>query len=449
MKYPSLILWLLIGAFVSIWSLFTLCHRGEMCFTPSLSSTLVLEGTGGLYTTTGTQFPSLDATSRALAETMQLIQSQYYETGSIDLDVMSRQAIASFVDALGDPFTSYLEPISDQSFGDALQWETNIEGIGAYISKKDGVFMIEEVIKWSPAMHIWLRPLDMIIKIDGSGLQDLDLTQAVQRIRGPRGSKVILTVVRPTSSWGDMQDFTLTRDSISIPSVSYELMTGSKGQTIAYLAVSIFGEETNKLLVSHIADITKAKVSGIILDLRGNGGGLLPESVTVASHFLPRQQEIVRADYRIYRSETYVSEWPYDLDQPLVILVDEMTASASEIIAAAIKEWRCGSWSVRAWSWDMTWAVKPANYENGFLASCNVFLVWQKTFGKWSIQSLQPVRFGGSLKITIGKRFTPSGLSVNHLGIMPDYLTPFDTKRFQSDNYDSQLEKAKELLLRK
>jgi len=92
-----------------------------MCFTPSLSSTLVIEGTGGLYTTTGKQFPSLDATSKALTETMQLIQSQYYETGSIDLDVMSRQALASFVDALGDPFTSYLEPISDQSFGDALQ----------------------------------------------------------------------------------------------------------------------------------------------------------------------------------------------------------------------------------------------------------------------------------------------------------------------------------------
>lgn len=105
-----------------------------------------------------------------------------------------------------------------------------------------------------------------------------------------------------------MQDISLTRDSISIPSVSYELLTGSQGKKIAYLSLSIFGEETDKLLKSHIADIIKENVSGIILDLRGNGGGLLPESVTVASHFLPRQYDVVRADYRIYRSESYVSE---------------------------------------------------------------------------------------------------------------------------------------------
>lgn len=105
-----------------------------------------------------------------------------------------------------------------------------------------------------------------------------------------------------------MQDISLTRDTVSIPSVSYELLTGSQGKSLAYLSVSIFGEETNRLLASHIADITKANVHGIILDLRGNGGGLLPESVTVASHFLPRRTPIVRADYRIYTSESYVSE---------------------------------------------------------------------------------------------------------------------------------------------
>lgn len=420
-----------------------------MCFVSSPTSTLFINGSGGIYSASGTQFPSLDATSKALNETMELIQSQYYETWSIDLDRMSRHALAAFVDALGDPFTSYLEPVTDKSFGEALQGETNIEGIGAYISKKNGVFMVEEVIKWSPAMVGGVKPLDMIVKINGSGLEDLDLIQAVERIRGPRGTKVVLTIVREGLSWNTMQDISLTRDTVSIPSVSYELLTGSQGKKIAYLALSIFGEETNKLLMSHIQDIKKSNVAGIILDLRGNGGGLLPESVTVASHFLPRQKEIVRADYRIYRSETYVSEWPYDLDQPLVILIDEMTASASEIIAAAIKEWRCGSWSVRIWSWDMTGAIKPANYENGFLASCNVFLVGQKTFGKWSIQALQQVSFGWSLKVTVGKRFTSSGLSVDHLGIIPDYIVPFDAKRFQSDAYDSQLEKAKELLLKK
>lgn len=445
MKYSSLIVWLLIGALLTITSLFGLCHRGKRCFVSAPLPTLFIEGTGWLYTHTGTQFPSLDATYEALEETMELIQSQYYETWSIDLDVMSRQAIAAFVDALGDPFSSYLEPITDQSFNEALQGETNIEGIGAYISKKDDVFLVEELIKWSPAMLGGVKPLDVIVKIDGSGLQDLNLMEAVERIRGPRGTEVVLTILRQTSSWAHIQDISLTRDSVSIPSVSYELLTGAQGEKIAYLALSIFGEETNRLLLSHIAAIREAQVAGIILDLRGNGGGLLPESVTVASHFLPRETSIVTADYRLYRPETYRSEGPYELDMPLIILVDEMTASASEIIAAAIKEWRCGMGSIKIGSGEIsTGESKSVTSQDA--DSCHVFLVGQKTFGKWSIQILQPMSFGGSIKLTIGKWLTPSGLSVDQVGILPDYPVVFDRQRYERDNYDTQLEKAKELL---
>ena len=125
-------------------------------------------------------------TSDALEEVYKLIQTQYYDTGAIDENKMSRQAVASFVNALGDPFSSYLEPVENKDFSEALEGNQTIEGIGAYLVKKDAGVVIEEVIKSSPAAQAGLKPLDMIVKVNGSGIQNLSLRDVVKQIRGPR-----------------------------------------------------------------------------------------------------------------------------------------------------------------------------------------------------------------------------------------------------------------------
>ena len=359
-------------------------------------------------------------TNQALQEIYDLIQTEYYDTGAIDQNKMSRQAVASFVNALGDPFSSYLEPIENKDFTEALEWTQTIEGIGAYLGKKDAGVVVEEVIKSSPASEAGIKALDLIIKINGSGIQNLSLPEVVKKIRGPRGTTVDLTLVRANSGTMEILQKKLTRDSIVIPSVSAKMLTGKNNQNIAYIALSLFGEETNRLMINELTTILQKKPIWLILDLRGNGGGLLPEAVTIASHFLPLGSPVVMAKYRLYNTEMYKSEWTHDIDIPVVILVDEWTASASEILALALKENRK-----------------------------DVTIVGSKTFGKWSIQSLQPVSFGGSVKLTVGKRFSPSGKTIDHEWIVPDIVVSLDLERYRKDNNDTQLEKAKSILSQK
>lgn len=159
------------------------------------------------------------------------------------------------------------------------------------------------------------------------------------------------------------------------------------------------------------------KIEGIILDLRGNGGGFLPVAVEICSHFIPKNKLVVTAKYSSYEDEVYNSKGYGDLQNyPTIILVDEMTASAGEIIAMALQE------------------------QNG------AKLVGKKTFGKGSIQTLEEFPDGASLKYTIGKRYSPSGKNINHTGVVPDIEVTFDTGLYINQRVDSQLEKAIDIM---
>lgn len=386
---------------------------------------------------------SIKDTSHALEEVYSLIQTQYYDTWAIDQNKMSRQAVASFINALGDPFSSYLEPIENKDFTEALEGTQTLEGIGAYLTKKDAGVIIEQVIKSSPAAQAGLKPLDMIVKVDGTGIQNLSLQDVVKKIRWPRGTSVDIDIVRVASGWLEFLTKKVIRDIITIPSVSAKILTGKNATIIGYLSLSIFGEDTNDLIKKEIIDFKKNNISWLILDLRWNGGGLLPEAVTIASHFLPLGTPIVSAKYRLYNDQIYRSEGTADLQLPLVILVDEGTASASEIITLAIKEGICGP--VLQWTWDiLSWTNNTTIINN-----CSVTIVGTKTFGKWSIQVLQPVSFGGSVKLTVGKWFAPSGLSIDHNGIVPDVEIIVDPEQYRKDSKDIQLDKALEILSQK
>lgn len=383
---------------------------------------------------------SLEHTQKAMEEVYGIIKTQYYNSGSIDEVKMSRQAISSFVNGLGDPFSSYLPPDKAQQFQNDIKGDGSIDGIGAVLSQTDRGVMIEEVIHSSPAAQAGLRPLDIIVKINGTGVQNQNVHEVVQQIRGPKGTIVDLTLTR-ISEDGSLEiiEKTITRDTIVIPSVSSKILTGYQNQTIWYIWLSVFAEDTDSRLKKEIEKLLQQNIQWIILDVRGNGWGLLEESVSVVSHFLKQDSIVTQAQYSIYQDDQYKAEWWDMLSHlPLVVLVNWYSASASEIIALALRENRCPS-SVdlsiaETWSWSV---LSP---------DCTTILLGSRTFWKWTIQSVQNLTFGGSLKLTVWKWFSPSNISVHEVGILPDYLVELDPETYYESGTDAQLEKAISLL---
>ncbi|HMT27452.1 MAG TPA: S41 family peptidase, partial [Candidatus Absconditabacterales bacterium] len=351
-----------------------------------------------------------------------VLEEQYFSSGELDSGAMIDRALKGYVAALDDPYTVYMDNKENEGFQTTLKGETDFEGIGAYVAKKDNGVMIEEIVKGSPSFKAGLQPLDLIIAIDGTGVDNLDLNQAVEKIRGPKGSTVELTIIREKkekAAQKDLMKIKVVRDSISIPSVSQKVIE-SAGKKIGYIAISIIGEETEKLFKESVSELKKQGVGGIILDLRGNGGGFLPIAVEISSHFVESDKVVVSTKYKAYPDEVYKSKGYGDFENfPVVVLVDGMTASAGEIIALALRE-------------------------NG-----GATIVGSTTFGKGSIQTMEELQGGASLKFTIGKRYSPTGTNVNGIGVKPDEEIIFDTEEYKKTQADNQLEKAKTILFKK
>lgn len=344
-----------------------------------------------------------------------LLKNNYYETEKLDKDAMRENAIKGFVDALGDPYTVYLTPEENQLFDEEMEGSQNFEGIGAVVTKKEDGVLIEEVLKWSPAHTAWLQPLDTILKIDGEVTQSLDLNDAVAKIRGPKGSQVTLTILRAKNEV-EIFDVDVTRDVVEVHSVEVEAFE-EEGNTMIYANVSIFGDDTIKTFLEWLREYPQR--DGLIIDVRGNGGGYLPVAVDLASFFVPKGAIVTTSKYRIYDDEIYTSKgYPEFQDLPVVVLVDELSASASEIVAAVAQQYPKGS------------------------------VVGKKTFGKWSIQTLDPIEEGWALKYTLGKRYMPDGDNVDGEGVTPDVDVDFDVEAYQGSGVDTQLEAAKKELLR-
>lgn len=351
-----------------------------------------------------------DAFGGKFGELSQILDEQFYYTWSIDPAKMNDNAFKGYIDALWDPFTTYFTSGENKSFNEDMQGAKNFEGIGAVIQKKEDAIMIEEVIKWWPAFKAWLQALDKIVEISGASTQSMTVDQAVNTIRGPKGTTIDLTVVRAAS--GNVERMTLTRDAISIPSVKGEAYT-IDGKKIVYIELSIFGEDTKNAFEQALEDTQASKSVGIVLDLRWNGGGYLPKAVDIASYFLPKGTLVTTARYKSFPQEKFESAWYAMLQKkPVVVLVDGMTASASEILAAALRE--------------QGWAK----------------LVWKKTFGKWSIQTIHEMQDGSSIKLTVGRRYPPSDKNVDKTWLEPDVDIAMDRDAFLS-GVDTQLEQAK------
>jgi len=351
-------------------------------------------------------------------EVFRVLERNYYYQEKIDEENMIKAAVKWLVNSIDDPYTVYLDHIEYEWFQEDLRGNTDLEWIGAVVAKKDYYVLIEEVLKESPAFKAGIYPLDRIIAVDGESTKDETVNEAVMRIRWPKWSTVSLTIERVSLQDDNREilEIDVIRDTISIPSVKSETETVD-GKNIGIITISMIGEETENLLKREIITLQNNSVQGIILDLRWNGGGILPIAVEIASHFVPEGKLITTARYAWYPEETFVSLWYNEFNNiPIIILIDWLTASAGEIIAIALQE------------------------------QIGATLIGTQTFGKWSIQTLYEFSDKDSLKYTIGRRYGPSGTNIDMEWVMPDIVVEFNRELYAEERIDNQLEEAKKAL---
>lgn len=332
------------------------------------------------------------------------VETSFVDKTKMDKKAMVYGAISGMVKSLKDPYTVFMAPEEAKKFKDDVSG--SFEGIGAEIGIRKDILTIISPLKDSPAEKAGLRAGDKVLKIDDTLTSDLTVDEAVTLIRGPKGTEVILYITR--DGFEKAKEIKITRGVITIPTAKFEMKEGN----IAYIALYHFYGNSSIELRSALRDALLSGAQGLVLDLRNNPGGLLDMSIDIASIFLPEGKIVVTEDYGNGTKYEHKSYGPAVLkDFPMVVLVNEGSASASEILAGALRDVR------------------------------GVKLIGQKTFGKGSVQRLEDLEEGASLKVTIAKWFTPNGYSISDGGLKPDVEVEMTDEDFEK-NKDPQLEKA-------
>jgi carboxyl-terminal processing protease len=340
-------------------------------------------------------------------EAWQIVHTQYVDQPLDDVALM-QGAIRGMLEAIGDEHTSYMDP---QEFTDAnAGLEGTYEGIGAYVDTSGDYLTIISPIKNSPAEAAGLRPGDRIIAIDGEDMTGIQPELARRKVLGPAGSMVVLTILREDEP--EPLLFEITRAQIVVASVEHEMLENN----IGYVKLNTFGDTTNRELRAALQEIMDNNPRGLIFDLRNNGGGYLQTAVDVASQFIPQGVVLIER-YGDGREDTYEARrGGLATEIPLVVLVNEGSASASEIVAGAIQDYGRGK------------------------------LVGMTTFGKGSVQIWNPLSGNqGAVRVTIAKWLTPLGRTIHEVGLEPEFEVELTEEDFSAEQ-DPQLDKAIEVL---
>ncbi|MBU4142421.1 S41 family peptidase [Patescibacteria group bacterium] len=339
------------------------------------------------------------------------VQEKFVNRGQFNYQKMVYGAIAGMLSALNDPYTVFMTPEENKDFSQSLQG--NLEGIGAEVGMRKGMVTVISPLADSPAMRAGLKAGDKILKVGDKITAGLSIDEAVSLIRGPKGTEVLLIIAR--DGWSETKEFKITRAVINIPIVKLEMKPiGDK--TVAYLALYHFTDNATAEFQKAAQQILTSKAEGIILDLRNNPGGYLESAVDIASWFLPQDQMVVSEDYGNGKKIEHKSSGINKLaSYQVVVLINQGSASASEILAGALRD------------------------------NKKVKLVGEKSFGKGSVQELQQLAGGTSLKITVAKWLTPSGHSIMDDGLEPDVKVEITLSDVENSR-DPQLDKALELL---
>lgn len=308
--------------------------------------------------------------------------------------------------SLGDDYSCYYTADEYKKFMEVTQG--NYEGIGAYIStNSEGYCYIVAPMKDSPAEEAGLKSGDIIYKVNGEVVTGKSSDEIVALIKGKEGTSVKVSVAREGEE--DYLDFNVKRRKIESPTVSYEV----KKDNIGYIAVSSFDNVTTNQFKEALTELQKKKVKGVVIDLRNNPGGNLDVVVDMLDLFLPKDKLIVYTeDKNGKREDTYKARKPIAFSVPMTVLVNENSASASEIFAGTIKDYGLGK------------------------------IVGKTTFGKGIVQTVVPLNDGSAIKFTIAKYFTPKGKYIHGKGIKPDVEIDFNTKEYANNKTDTQLDMA-------
>lgn len=322
-------------------------------------------------------------------------------------------AIVGMVDSLGDPYTRFLPPEDNKEFSESISG--NFSGVGMEIGKKEGLITVISPIKGTPADLAGIKAGDIILQIDEKITADMSVDEAVKLIRGEKGTVVELTIARE----GDKEPriIKVTRDSIRIPTLEYE----KRKDGVFVISLFNFSAGVENDFRKALREFVLSKSDKLIIDVRGNPGGYLDAAVDITSWFLPAGKIIVQEDFgqnedmKIFRSKGYNI---FNNNLKMIVLVDGGSASASEILAGALKEHKIAE------------------------------ILGEKTYGKGSVQELIPISSDTSLKVTIARWLTPNGVSISESGLEPD----IEVKQSEEDtkkDIDTQLEAAVEILLKK
>ncbi len=320
-------------------------------------------------------------------------------------------AIKGLAESLGDPYTTYLPPEETKSFNTDLSG--SVDGIGAVLSMKTGVLTVTSVIKNSPAEKNGVTEGDIITEVNGKNMSGIDIDEAVSLIRGKKGTIVNLVIVRGSSK--SKVEMAIKRDSVTVPVIETERLEDG----VFLIKLTSFTSNSPELFRSALREFVDNKDSKLIIDLRNNTGGYLEAAVDISSWFLGTGKVIVTEDFgkkedpKSYRSKGYNL---FNNNVKIVMLVNENSASASEIFAGALRDYD------------------------------KAVLVGTKTYGKGSVQELIPLTDDSMLKVTIARWLTPKGTSISHNGIVPDHiveLTPEDIAAKKDPQLDKALELAK------
>jgi len=343
-------------------------------------------------------------------EVYEIIEDEYFSSDIVSKEDLVHGAIAWMVEALGDQHSEFMNPEITERFNEMLEWD--FEWIGAVVEESPLGVKIERIFKGSPAKNAWVMSGDIVIKADEFELQDMNLYDAVEKIKWPAGTTVLLTIIR---AWeDDILEIEVVRDKIQIPSVEERVLEESN---IWYIALNMYGQTTAQEFKTALDSLQDQNIGGLIVDVRDNGWGYLESAVDILSNFIPEWEILVQTRYTndIFNTNYYSRNIGDLYDGKVVVLINGNSASASEITAWALREYD------------------------------KAIVVWQQSYGKGSVQQPFDMDDGSLLKLTVAKWFTPEGINIELDGITPDIEVEFLDEDYEND-YDRQLEEAQKIL---
>ena len=349
---------------------------------------------------------TIEAIGKTLRSFRTLIDREY--KGDIDETKLLDGAIKGYVEGLGDDYSEYMTKEEWEDFQATALGD--FEGIGVYVSlDKNNNVVILSTIKDSPAEAVGLKEKDIIVEVNGENVLGVkDASEVTSKIKGTAGTKVHLKVARDD----EYKEFDVERAKVKIYHVESEMLENN----IGYISLITFDEDCSVEVQKAIEDLKSKGAKKLILDLRNNTGGLVSEAYKIANLFIPKDKDILITEYSDGRKETTTTKNDNITDMDLVLLVNEYSASASEILSGALRD------NERA------------------------TLVGTNTYGKGVIQQVFSLLDGSVLKLTVAEYYTPNGTEIHKIGLKPDYEVELPEVEDEKDFVDTQLEKAKEIL---